>query len=77
MRGVVAYDVAARMKYRGASVSDAVDDTIHEALDAKHGKGGPIALDGKGNVKFGFNTEGMYRGYVKADGNVVVQIYRE
>jgi beta-aspartyl-peptidase (threonine type) len=77
MRGLVAHDIAARMKYRGASVSDAVDETIRSALDAKHGKGGVIALDGKGTVKFGFNTEGMYRGYVKADGKPVVQIYRD
>jgi beta-aspartyl-peptidase (threonine type) len=77
MRGLVAYDIAARMKYRGVSVSDAVDETIREALVAKNGDGGVIALDGKGNVKFGFNTEGMYRGYVKADGKPVVQIYNE
>jgi beta-aspartyl-peptidase (threonine type) len=77
MRGAVAYDIAARMKYRGASVFDAVDEAIRESLDAKNGKGGLIALDGKGNVKFGFNTEGMYRGYVRADGEPVVQIHCE
>jgi L-asparaginase / beta-aspartyl-peptidase len=78
MRGVVAYDIAARMKYRGLSVSDAVDQTIHEVLDAC-GEGGVIALDGKGNMKFRLaqKTEGMYGGYMKADGKPVVQIYRE
>jgi hypothetical protein len=28
-------------------------------------------------VKFGFNTEGMYRGFVNADGKPSVSIYRE
>jgi L-asparaginase / beta-aspartyl-peptidase len=35
MRGVVAYDIAARMKYAGASVSDAVNQTVKDALDAR------------------------------------------
>jgi beta-aspartyl-peptidase (threonine type) len=77
MRGVVAYDIAARMKYARLPVADAVEQTIRTALDGKNGKGGVIALDARGNVKFGFNTEGMYRGYIKSDGKPVVQIYRD
>ena len=77
MRGVVAYDISARMKYAKVSVSDAVDQTIKSALDDKNGRGGVIALDKDGNIKFGFNTEGMYRGYVKSDGKPVIQIYRD
>lgn len=77
MRGVVAYDIAARMKYSGATLSDAVEQSLHTAVEAKNGEGGVIALDREGHVKFGFNTEGMYRGYVRADGKSVVQIYRD
>jgi len=77
MRGVIAYDIAARMKYLKLSVSEAVDQTIKSALDDKHGRGGVIALDAKGNFKFGFNTEGMYRGYIKSDGKPVTQVYRD
>jgi beta-aspartyl-peptidase (threonine type) len=76
MRGLVAYDVAARMKYLGLSLSDAVDQVIDTALDQRGGQGGVIALDANGNVKWGFNTEGMYRGYMKNDGVPVVMIYR-
>jgi beta-aspartyl-peptidase (threonine type) len=75
MRGLIAYDIAARMKYLGLSLSDAVDQTIRCGLVERGGQGGVIAVDAKGNVKFGFNTEGMYRGYVKNDGALVVQIY--
>jgi len=35
-----------------------------------------IALDAQGNIKFGFNTEGMYRGYIKSPGQPVVDIYK-
>jgi beta-aspartyl-peptidase (threonine type) len=77
MRGLVAYDIAARMKYGKTSVSEAVDQTIKSALDDKKGRGGVIALDKNGNVKFGFNTEGMYRGYIKSDGKPVIQVYKD
>lgn len=77
MRGLVAYDISARMKYAKVSVSDAVDQTIKSALDDKNGRGGVIALHKDGNIKFGFNTEGMHCSYVKADGKAVVQIYRD
>ncbi|QGJ67760.1 hypothetical protein FDU21_15275 [Xanthomonas oryzae pv. oryzae] len=32
------------------------------------GDGGAIALDAHGNAAFPFNTEGMYRGWIGADG---------
>jgi beta-aspartyl-peptidase (threonine type) len=77
IRGVVAYDIAARMKYAKKSVSDAVDETIKSTLVDKEGRGGVIALDKDGNIKFGFNTEGMYRGYIRADAKPVVHIYKD
>ncbi|MBY0574341.1 MAG: isoaspartyl peptidase/L-asparaginase, partial [Undibacterium sp.] len=77
IRGLVAYDIAARMKYANAKLSEAVDQTIASALEGKNGDGGLIALDKQGNVKFGFNTEGMYRGYVKNDGRPVVMIFKD
>lgn len=76
IRGLIAYDIAARMKYLGLSLSDAVDQAIVSGLDQRGGQGGVIALDARGNVKFGFNTEGMYRGYMKDDGVPVVLIYK-
>ena len=61
----------------GLSVSDAVDQTIQTELTDKNGRGGLIALDAKGNIKFGFNTEGMYRGYIQNDGKPVAMVYRD
>ena len=65
------------MRYGGASLSDAVDQSVAAALDAKGGRGGLIALNVRGEVKYSFNTEGMYRGVVRADGKAQAMIYRE
>lgn len=77
IRGVVAYDIAARMRYAGLSLAEASNAVIHGRLTEMGGTGGVIALDRQGNIAMPFNTEGMYRGYVDTKGNVVVEIYRE
>jgi beta-aspartyl-peptidase (threonine type) len=77
MRNVVAYDVCARVLYRGESLAAAADSVIMGKLVAQHGEGGVIALDRDGHVAMPFNTEGMYRGSVGPDGNIVVKIYRD
>ena len=68
MRGVLAHDVAARMRYAGATLSDAADEAIASVLTARGGRGGLIGIDARGEVVMAFNTEGMYRGVVRADG---------
>ena len=40
------------------------------------GTGGLIAIDKEGNMALPFNTSGMYRGHVGADGKIVVDIYK-
>ena len=77
MRALLAHDIAARMKYRDTPLGEAVAQAIEEALSAKGGQGGVIAVDAHGNVEFGFNTEGMYRGYVMDGGEPVIAIYRD
>ena len=72
MRGVIAYDVSALMEYRGLSLAEAVQLAIGTRLP---GRGGLIALDRKGNLALPFNTEGMYRGWVGADGQIHTAIY--
>lgn len=75
MRGLIAYDVSARMRYSGLRLEDAASTVIKESLTDKDGTGGIIALDKNGNVAMPFNTPGMYRGYIKADGEAHVFIY--
>lgn len=72
----VARDIAALVSYRGMSVKQAADEVIHKKLEALGGKGGVIVLDARGNVAMSFNSEGMYRGWIGADGVPHVEIYK-
>ncbi len=76
IRKVVAYDIAAKMKYAGMSVEEAAVATIEGDLTRMGGTGGVICLDREGNVAMVFNTEGMYRGYRKKGEEANVFIYR-
>jgi L-asparaginase / beta-aspartyl-peptidase len=74
-RGVAAYDVAARMKYKGLTLQDAAHEAI-EHLTKIGGEGGLIAVDTQGNLVLPFNSEGMYRGSITADSLIQIDIYR-
>lgn len=75
MLGVTAFDVAARMKYKGLSLKDAADETITRLTEIG-GDGGMIAVDNKGNITLPFNSEGMYRGSVDESGVLNISIYK-
>jgi len=76
IRWTVAYDIAALVKYRGMSVAAAAEEVVHKKLAPAKGEGGVIALDAKGNFAMPFNSEGMYRGWIGADGVPHVSIYK-
>ncbi|MEO5859717.1 MAG: isoaspartyl peptidase/L-asparaginase [Pyrinomonadaceae bacterium] len=73
MLGVTAYDVSARIKYKGVSLESAATEAI-DHLTAIGGEGGLIAVDSLGNVVMPFNSEGMYRGLI-AEGVSTIDIY--
>jgi len=76
IRLVAAYDIAARMRYSGASLQEAADTVMYQELPSIDGKGGLIAVDAQGNIALPFNTEGMYRGYMRVGQEPVTDIYR-
>ena len=77
IRNVVAYDICARMKYTGFSLAQSAHVVIMEVLEEQAPNlGGIIGLDGDGNVVTTFNTAGMYRGWIGADGQASTAIYR-
>ena len=76
MLGVTAYDVAARMKYKGLSLVDAAREAIQN-LSEIGGEGGLVAVDAQGNVSLPFNSDGMYRGFVSSSAKMNVEIYRQ
>ena len=76
MLGVTAYDVAARMKYKGLSLAEAALESI-ERMASLGGDGGLIAVDRDGNVTMPFNSAGMYRASAVEGSPNNVYIYRD
>ena len=77
IRNVVAYDIAALMKYKGMSLSEAADEVIIHKLKQQGGTGGIIGVDAKGNISMSFNSPGMFRGYIKSGGEMKVAMFGE
>ena len=77
IRLCVAKTVADLMEYKGYSLKKACGEVILKKLPDLGGDGGLVAVDKDGNVAMPFSTEGMYRGFVKTNGKVVVEIYKE
>lgn len=75
IRNVVAKTISDLMEYKGLSVAEASKITL-DKVGRMGGDGGLIALDKKGNIAMPFNTEGMYRGAITADGKIEVSIYK-
>jgi len=75
IRNVVAKTISDLMEYKGLSVTAAAKIAL-DKVGKMGGDGGLIALDKKGNVAMPFNTEGMYRGTITADGKIEVNIYK-
>ncbi len=71
----VARDISALMEYRALTVQQATDLVIKTKLQNLGGDGGVIAIDKFGNIGVSFNSEGMYRAYINAEGKPVVEIY--
>lgn len=77
IRGMVAHDISAIMEYTGRSLQEAATEVIQEKLTDLGGSGGIIAIDSEGNIAMEFNTEGMYRAHMNAEGKLEVAIYKE
>ncbi|RYZ28703.1 MAG: isoaspartyl peptidase/L-asparaginase [Chitinophagaceae bacterium] len=75
IRNVVAKTISDLMEYKGLSVNEA-SKTVLDKVAKMGGDGGLIALDKNGNIAMPFNTEGMYRGAITADGKVEIEIYK-
>jgi L-asparaginase / beta-aspartyl-peptidase len=78
IRGVVAYDVCALLRYRHLSLAQAVHEVVHGKLEhAAANTGGLIAIDRQGNIAMDFNTPGMLRAARDVQGHETVAIFRD
>lgn len=76
IRSAVAHDVSSLMEYKRLSLRTASDEALRRVGELG-GKGGFIALDRKGNVAMPFNTEGMFRAIVRANGEIYMAVFPE
>jgi beta-aspartyl-peptidase (threonine type) len=60
IRGVVAYDIAARIRYTGADLAAAVQATVEQELEQRGATGGVIAVGGDGRVVVAHNSPAMF-----------------
>ena len=76
IRAMVAHDISALMEYKGMNIQDAARTVIHDKVGGLGGDGGIVAIDKDGNIAMEFNTAGMYRAHMNADGDLVIGIYK-
>ncbi len=60
IRGVVAYDVAARIRYTGAGLAEAVRGTFDQELAQRGATGGLVAVGGDGRIVVAHNSPAMF-----------------
>jgi beta-aspartyl-peptidase (threonine type) len=72
---VVAYDIAARLRYGGASLTDAVSASIDQRLPALGAAGGLIAVDHDGTIVIRYNTPAMFRASVRSGEAASIHVY--
>jgi len=77
IRAMVAHDISAMMEYKGVSLQEAASEVIQKKVPELGGDGGIVAIDKDGNVAMEFNTAGMYRAHMNANGELIIGIYKE
>ncbi len=76
IRIAAGHELSARMRLAHEDL-DTAAAAVMAALAAVGGTGGFVAIDRTGRVSLPFNTRGMYRGFVHADGAAWTGIYQE
>lgn len=75
IRTAAAHAICARMAYLGETPAQAGRAVINEKIPSLGGDGGAIILSADGAAAAPFNTPGMYRGWIGADGVPHVAIF--
>ncbi|OJU41288.1 MAG: isoaspartyl dipeptidase with L-asparaginase activity [Microbacterium sp. 69-10] len=60
IQGVVAHEIAARVRHAGADLADAVRDVLHEEVGGRGVTGGIIAVGADGRVVVAHNSPAMF-----------------
>jgi len=76
IKTVAAKTVSDLMEMREMTLQEAVDEVILTRFKTINGDGGMVAVDATGNVAWQFNSDGMFRAFVNAKGEISTAIYK-
>lgn len=76
MRVAAAHHICSAVEYRSLTLEQAARELLDEVLPALGGRGGVIAVDGRGTLVTSFTTEGMFSALADANGRREVTIGR-
>ncbi|MEM1282836.1 MAG: isoaspartyl peptidase/L-asparaginase [Chlamydiota bacterium] len=74
MKRGVAHDIAAKMRYLGLGLDEAVEKVIAQELVQVEVVGGVVAVDCQGNMSLRYNTDSMMRGSANSEGVFEVKL---
>lgn len=72
LRALACHEIACRIRFGGAGLAAAVQATLDETLSPHRIGAGFVAIDAQARITAPYNTLGMYRGWIDADGELVV-----
>jgi beta-aspartyl-peptidase (threonine type) len=75
IRVALAHEVSARVRHLDETLAKSARVAL-QAVARIGGDGGLVAIDRRGNIAMPFNSEGMFRACVRADGRRLARIYR-
>eukprot|EP00882_Tetradesmus_deserticola_P011568 GHRQ01012238.1.p1 GENE.GHRQ01012238.1~~GHRQ01012238.1.p1 ORF type:complete len:144 (+),score=32.90 GHRQ01012238.1:126-557(+) len=75
IRRAAAHDVAARVQYKGISLTEAMHEVVWQSMS--QGDGGFVGVDSDYNCVIDFNSVGMYRAAVDFRGNNVLAVFQD
>jgi beta-aspartyl-peptidase (threonine type) len=75
LRTVQAYDIAARLRYGGTTLSEATSAAIERRLPRLGAAGGLIAVNAAGELSIRYNTPAMFRASVRGGEPPSIHIY--
>jgi beta-aspartyl-peptidase (threonine type) len=75
IRTVAAHEICMKVTQMRVPLKRAAAEVINQEIPSLGGNGGAIALDVDGHISIPFNTDGMYRGWIGADGVPHVALY--
>ncbi len=77
MRTVAAHSICMRVALLKQPLAEAAEQVINKDIPKLGGDGGAIVLGSDGSMAMPFNTDGMFRAWVGADGVAHVAIYAD